>query len=90
MSSTTLRVTLGLMPHYGNPGKGLKIEAITKKTGPAAKAGIIKGDVIKKINGKSIKDIYEYMERLAELRKGMTIPIEIERGEKTLIFSVDL
>ena len=90
MSPTTLRVTLGLMPHYGNPGNGLKIEAITKKSGPAAKAGIIKGDIIKKINGKSVKDIYEYMERLGELRKGMTIPIEIERAEKTLILSVDL
>ena len=89
-SPTSLRVTLGLMPHYGNPGNGLKIEAITNKSGPAAKAGISKGDVIKKINGKSVKDIYEYMERLGELRKGMTIPIEIERGEKTLIFSVDL
>ena len=89
-SPTSLRVTLGLMPHYGNPGSGLKIEAITNKSGPAAEAGIAKGDVIKKINGKSVKDIYEYMERLGELRKGMTIPIEIERGEKTLIFSVDL
>ena len=89
-SPTSLRVTLGLMPHYGNPGNGLKIEAITNKSGPAAKAGIGKGDVIKKINGKSVKDIYEYMERLGELRKGMTVPIEIDRGEKTLILSVDL
>ncbi len=89
-SPTSLRVTLGLMPHYGNPGNGLKIEAITNKSGPAAKAGIGKGDVIKKINGKSVKDIYEYMERLGELRRGMTIPIEIERGKKTLILSVDL
>jgi len=89
-SPTKLRVTLGLMPHYGSPGDGLKIEAITKKSGPAAKAGIKKGDIIKKINGKSVKDIYEYMERLGELRTGMTIPIEIERNNKTIIFSVDL
>ena len=89
-SPTKLRVTLGLMPHYGSPGDGLKIEAITKKSGPAAKAGIKKGDIIKKINGKYVKDIYEYMERLGELRIGMTVPIEIERNNKTIIFSVTL
>ena len=90
MTSVSLRVTLGLMPHYGSQENGLKIEAITKKSGPAAKAGIKKGDIIKSINGKSVSDIYEYMDRLRDLRPGMTIPIEIRRGEKTIIFPVDL
>ena len=56
--------------------------------GPAAKAGIKKGDVIKMINGKPIKDIYEFMDRLRELEKGMTVPIIIERNGKKQELSV--
>ncbi|MBT5115076.1 MAG: PDZ domain-containing protein, partial [Candidatus Marinimicrobia bacterium] len=57
--------------------------------GPAAKAGIKKGDVIQSMNGKSIKDIYEFMERLGELESGMTIPVTINRNgtEMELIVS---
>ena len=36
------------------------------------------------INNKSIGDIYEYMDRLTELEKGMTVPVVIERDGKEL------
>ena len=36
------------------------------------------------INNKSISDIYEYMDRLTELEKGMTVPVVIERDGKEL------
>ena len=68
--------------------EGLKIDAISSLDGPAAKAGIKKGDIIKYINNKSISDIYEYMERLAELEKGMTVPVVIERDGKELSIPV--
>ena len=70
----------------GMQGKkvGLEIDAISKADGPAAKAGMKKGDVIKSINGKTIKNIYEYMERLSELRSGQTAPVTIERNGKNL------
>ena len=59
-----------------------------KKNGPAAKAGIKKGDVIISLNNKPIKDIYEYMDRLSELKPGMTIPIIIRRSEETITLTV--
>ena len=85
---TRFKIALGIMPSYTSTKEGLEVDAISKKNGPAAKAGIKKGDVIKTINGKSVKDIYEYMERLSELSSGETVPIEVERSEKTLVLNV--
>ena len=85
---TKFRVALGIMPSYDSNEIGLEVDAISRKGGPAAKAGILAGDVIKSINGKDIKDIYEYMDRLAELKEGMLIPIEIDRGGKLMTLEV--
>ena len=48
------------------------------------------GDIIQEIDGKPLKDINEYMERLAELTPGTTIPVKVLRGEETIIFQVHL
>jgi len=88
MKSTSLKVTLGVMPSYVGTEIGLKIDGLSDPDGPAAKAGIKKGDIVKAINGKSIKDIYEYMERLGELREGMTVPVVIDRGDKEIKLNV--
>ena len=82
------KITLGVLPSYSSTKVGLEIDGLSKKDGPAAKAGIKKGDVIKSINGKTIKDIYEYMDRLSKLKIGMTVPITIERGDETLTLSI--
>jgi hypothetical protein len=77
------KVTLGIMPSYGSIEVGVEVDGISKSDGPASRAGIKKGDVIKSIDGKPIKDIYEYMDRLDDLKKGMTVPVSLERdGEK--------
>ena len=83
-----LTVTLGIMPSYTSSEEGLAVDDVSKSEGPAAKAGIKKGDVIKSINGKTIKSIYDYMDRLGELKKGMTVPIVVERGGKLLNLKV--
>jgi len=78
------RVTFGIVPSYGSTKKGLEVDGISKADGPAAKAGIVKGDVIKSIDGKSINDIYEFMDRLEELEPGMTIKVLIDRNGSEL------
>ena len=78
--NTKFKVTFGIIPSYSSTKDGLEVDAISKEDGPAAKAGIQKGDIIKSINGKTIKDIYEFMDRLGELKPGMVIPVIINRN----------
>jgi len=81
--NTKFKVTFGIVPAYGSTKEGLEVDGLSKADGPAAKAGIKKGDLITSMNGKSVKDIYEFMDRLGELKPGMTIPVMIDRrGEK--------
>ena len=87
-ASKRFNVTLGIMPSYGSTEVGLEVDAISKKDGPAAVAGMQKGDVIKAINGKPIKDIYEYMDRLGELKKGMVVPFVIKRNGNEIVLDV--
>ena len=81
-------VTLGIMPSYTSFKKGLEIDGISKSDGPAAKAGMKKGDVIKSINNKPINDIYEYMDRINNLKSGTTIPVVIERNGQEKVLQV--
>ena len=76
------------MPSYGSTEVGLEVDAISKRDGPAAVAGMQKGDVIKAINGKPIKDIYEYMDRLGGLKKGMVVPFVIKRNGNEVVLDV--
>ena len=84
----SFKVTFGIMPSYTSSEEGLQVDGISKPDGPAATAGITKGDVIKSIDGKIIKNIYEYMDRLGELKTGATVPVTIERNGKQLVLNV--
>ena len=52
---------------------------------PAQKCGILKGDILKKINGHCIADVLDYMYYSAEI----SVDLEILRGNKELTFSVN-
>ena len=52
--------------------------------GPAETAGVQAGDIIIEIDGKDIQDIYDYMHRLGELKKGQEVTVMVKRGENTL------
>ncbi|MCE7063647.1 M20/M25/M40 family metallo-hydrolase [Dyadobacter sp. CY326] len=81
-STADFKVTLGVMPDYSYSGKGLKIDGVSKAR-PAEKAGIQAGDIIKKLAGKEITSIYDYMEVLGEHEKGEKVEAEFLRGAET-------
>ena len=89
-SGRRLKVTLGIMPDFaGSEKKGLRIDGVTKG-GPADKGGMLKGDIITGINGMTVGNIYEYMARLQKLKHGMTVNVEIIRGEKNEVLIIQL
>lgn len=91
MSHAQFKVTLGLMPDVTGastvPGVRADIVVAGK---PAHAAGMRSGDIIQEIDGKPVKDINEYMERLSELLAGTTIPVKVLRNGETITFQVHL
>ena len=84
------KVTFGVIPAYGSQKVGLEIDGVSKKDGPAAKAGMKKGDVITAIDGKDVRNIYDYMARLADLKPGQKVKVTITRGEDNIELILEL
>ncbi len=86
-STPTMEVTLGVLPDYLYDGVGMRIDGV-REGKPAANAGMIKGDVIMKLAGKDIKDIYVYMEALGTLHKGDKAKLVALRDGKEIEFDI--
>ncbi len=84
------KVTLGIVPDYASTAEnGLRIDGVINER-PAARAGMKKGDIIIMMAGKPVKNIYDYMYRLAELKVGERINIDVLRDGKKEILIVEL
>ncbi len=83
-------VTLGIMPDYaGAETSGLRIDGV-RKGGAADLGGMKKGDIITAIDGKPIKNIYDYMHRLNTLEKGKTASVDVLREGQSIILLIHL
>jgi aminopeptidase YwaD len=84
------KVTLGIMPDFtSSSNDGLGVGGVTKG-GPADIAGMKKGDKITSINGMSVGTIYDYMNRLRQLKPGQRVNVDVVRDGDTKILIVDL
>ncbi|MDG0973966.1 MAG: M28 family peptidase [Crocinitomicaceae bacterium] len=86
---TKLKVTLGVMPSYGYPGPGLKVDAVIDGK-PAALSGMQDGDIILTMNGQDIADIYTYMEVLGKLSPGEQMEVIVKRNDTKVLLNINL
>jgi aminopeptidase YwaD len=83
------KITLGIIPDVASSRNGLGVDGV-RQGGPAALAGILKGDVIVGMNGQPVTNIYEYMARLNSLTAGETVIVEVIRNGKKEVLLVQL
>ena len=84
-SSATLRA-------LGAPdGKGVVVSKVTPADGPAARAGLKQGDVIREINGRKLNDSLELSSVVAELTPGKSVSLKYLRDgkEQTASLTID-
>jgi aminopeptidase YwaD len=74
---TAFRVSLGTMPDY-TAVDGLRLEGVSEG-GPAAAAGLQKGDVIKRVGKREIHNIDDFMACFGELEPNVEVEVEFER-----------
>ena len=77
-----VRVTTGTIPDYATEVKGLLLSGVVGG-GPADRAGLMKGDVIVEIAGKTIANVYDYTYALELLRADQPVKVVFLRnGER--------
>ena len=84
------KVTLGIMPDYASEGgEGLRVDGVLNNK-PAKRSGMEKGDVIVAMDGKPVKNIYDYMYRLEECKPGQRVNVDVLRNGKKITLVVEL
>jgi len=73
---------LGLQISDIEEGTGVKVTGVDEES-PAKKAGLKEEDIIKEINGSSIKDVDDLRNRIKDLKEGDIYKVKYERGGKT-------
>lgn len=72
------KVSLGTIPDYAADVDGLKLSGV-REGGPAAQAGLQKGDIIKTMGEREIHSIDDYMAAFGELVPNEPVTVVIER-----------
>ncbi len=84
----SLRAYLGTVPDYAESDiKGVLLSGVAKN-GPSDKAGIKGGDVIVKLAGKKIENIYDYTYAIEALKAGQEVEIVVVREGKEVTAKV--
>jgi hypothetical protein len=82
-------VTLGIVPDYVGGTEGMKVSGV-RAGGPAEKAGLISGDIIVRMAGKQVLNIYDYMGILTELKAGDIVEVEVRRDGKPVTLTATM
>ena len=83
-----LRAYLGTVPDYAQDGvTGVKLSGVSA-IGPAAKAGLKPGDIIVKLAGKDVNNIYDYTFVMGALKIGQETAIEVMRDGQRVALKI--
>ncbi len=83
------RVSFGLVPDYNHQGKGVRAESVVPDS-PAARAGILAGDVLLALDGEVIADLGAFSENLKRHKPGDSVVTKLRRGDAELTRQVEL
>lgn len=83
------RASLGTMPDFGHQGPGVKVQAVTPGSA-AEKAGIVPGDIILELDGKTVEGLRSLSGILKARRPGDEAPLKILRGGEEIAMTVVL
>ena len=83
-----LRAYLGSIPDYAESDvKGVQLSGVAKG-GPSDKAGIKGGDIIVKLAGKTIENIYDYTYAIEALKIGQEVIMVVKRDGKEITVKI--
>jgi Zn-dependent M28 family amino/carboxypeptidase len=83
VSTSSFKVTMGIMPDYTYPGEGVRADGVTEGR-PAAKAGLKTGDVIIELGSHKINSVETYMQALNSFNKGEKAKVKFKRGNQVI------
>jgi hypothetical protein len=88
-TKTERRASTGAMPDFAYSGEGVRIAGVSDGSA-AAKANLMKGDVIVAFDGKPVKNLTDYSNFLKEHNPGDTVKLTIDRNGEMKEVSVTL
>lgn len=81
-------VGLGVVPDYLFTGEGMRIDGVSEDK-PAQKAGLQKGDVVKKLGDSTIVDMMSYMRALSSFKEGQKTKTTIDRSGQMIEVEIE-
>ncbi len=83
------RVSFGTVPDFAYQGEGVRVESVVPDS-PAAKAGILAGDIITAIDDKKIADLGNFSETLKSFAPGDQVTASGKRDGETFQIRLEL
>jgi len=82
------KVGLGVVPDYLYAEEGMRIDGVSEDK-PAQRAGLQKGDIVKRLDTTEVVDMMSYMKALSRFEKGQKTTVTVDRNGELLDFEIE-